>query len=262
MTFTLNADAEATYQQNGYYIARSLFTKDEARALRDEGHAIIDRLRERHDVRGTWQTVDDGKGIGTQADQAVLHHCHDMQLHSALFTRKLTDERLGQAFATLMGTDNVQLHHNKFFIKAPRRGAPFPLHQDWPFFPHRDETPMAAIVHLDEASEAKGCVHVVPGSHTRGRLAHVGDKQFYLPDGTVDMASTVALPAAAGDVLFFSYLMVHGSGVNTSDEARSTWLIQVRDPADAPTEDRHRSPGQGTMLRGMNAVSPPPPTSL
>lgn len=262
MANTLDSDAASTYRRFGYYLARGLFTRAEAQTLRDEGHAIVDRLRMQHDVHGAWQTSRTGEPNGTQADQGVLHHCHDVQLHSGLFTQMLCDDRLGSAFATLMGTENVQLHHNKLFIKAPERGAPFPLHQDWPFFPHRNETPVAAIVHLDEATEAKGCVHVVPRSHRRGRIAHTGDKQFYLEDGAVDMAHTVPVPAEAGDVLFFSYLTVHGSGVNTSDEARTTWLIQVRDPADSPTEDRHRSPGQGTMLRGANAANPPPPTSL
>ena len=39
-------------------------------------------------------------------------------------------------------------------------------------------------------------------------------------------------PAKAGDVLFFSYLTVHGSGV--SDEARTMLLVRLRDPGDPP----------------------------
>ena len=47
------------------------------------------------------------------------------------------------------------------------------------------------------------------------------------------------MPAEAGDALFFSYLTVHGSGVNVSAEARTTWLVQYRDPADRVIGDSH-----------------------
>jgi hypothetical protein len=45
---------------------------------------------------------------------------------------------------------------------------------------------------------------------------------------------------------------IHGSGVNTSSEARTTLLVQMRDPTDHPTVLRHLSRGQGMMLRGFD----------
>ena len=42
---------------------------------------------------------------------------------------------------------------------------------------------------------------------------------------------------------------IHGSGINVSNEARTTWLIQYRDPADRLVGNRHTgSLGQGMML--------------
>jgi hypothetical protein len=52
--------------------------------------------------------------------------------------------------------------------------------------------------------------------------------------------------------LFFSYLTIHGSGVNVSSEARTTLLVQMRDPADPPTVKTHESRGQGMLLRGID----------
>lgn len=57
-------------------------------------------------------------------------------------------------------------------------------------------------------------------------------------------------------MIFFSYLTVHASGVNVSDEARTTWLVQFRDPADPPLTDSHtHSLGQGMMLAGIDPTS-------
>src|SRR5262249_14959073 len=151
--------------------------------------------------------------------------------------------------ADLIGP-NVQLHHTKLFIKPPERGAPFPMHQDCPYFPHERHTMMAAIFHFDDAPEEKGCVRVVPGSHRLGLLEHLTEGNFPLPVEQYPVPEATPVPAQAGDVLFFTYLTIHGSGVNTSDEARTTLLVQMRDPADRPTVLRHLSRGQGMMLRG------------
>jgi phytanoyl-CoA hydroxylase len=138
------------------------------------------------------------------------------------------------------------------FVKPPEKGSPFPMHQDAPFFPHAKHTVGAAIFHFDDAPEEKGCVRVVPGSHRHGLLPHTEEGSWHLPFDQWPLDKAVPCPAEAGDVLFFHYFTVHGSGVNTSDEARTTLLVQYRDPTDQPTEDVHRSLGQGMMLRGVD----------
>lgn len=69
------------------------------------------------------------------------------------------------------------------------------------------------------------------------------------------MDRAIPTPAEAGDVLFISYLIIHGSGVNESDEERVTLLVQMRDPEDLPTVETHLSKGQGMMLRGINPIA-------
>jgi phytanoyl-CoA hydroxylase len=68
----------------------------------------------------------------------------------------------------------------------------------------------------------------------------------------------MACPAAAGDVLFFNYLTIHGSGVNSSDRTRRNVLFQYRDPADVPLlnaggQEDHVDWGMGLMVAGSNA---------
>ncbi len=92
----------------------------------------------------------------------------------------------------------------------------------------------------------------MPGTHLLGPIEHQREGGWILPFAQYPIESAVPCPAEAGDLLFFSYLTVHGSGINVSSEARTTWLVQMRDPADPPTVKTHRSRGQGMILRGID----------
>ena len=237
------------YDENGYLLVEGQFTPVEAKAFRDEAHALIDRLSQHADINPTW-------GSARQiAEGTRLLHCHNVQFYTAVFSRLLVDERLTGVAADLLGSQNVQLHHNKLFIKPPEKGSPFPMHQDYPYFPHQRQTMLAAIIHFDDAPLAKGCVRVVPGSHRRGPIAHNPEGGFHLPFDQYPLESSVPCEAKAGDMLFFNYLTIHGSGVNLSQEARTTLLVQMRDPEDKPLEDTHVSRGQGMMLRGYDPTA-------
>lgn len=182
----------------------------------------------------------------------MLLGCHNVQFYAAAFSQLIVDERLTGIAAGLIDSPNVQLHHTKMFIKPPEKGSPFPLHQDYPFFPHERHSMIAAIVHFDAAPVEKGCVCVVPGSHKLGPLEHEPEGNWHLPLDRYPLELAIPCPARAGDVLFFSYFTIHGSGINVSDEARTTVLIQMRDPLDHPTLKTHLSRGQGMMLRGID----------
>lgn len=239
------------YKENGYLLVEGLLSPQEAQVLHQECHALAERLAERKNIDATWESA--RQSVMTK-ERTQLLHCHDVQFYSAAFSRLLVDERFTSAAAELMQTPNVQLHHNKMFIKPPEKGSPFPMHQDHPFFPHERHSMIAAVFHFDDAPLEKGCLRVVPGSHKLGPLPHEAEGGWHLPFAEYPLESSTPCPAKAGDVLFFSYLTVHGSGVNVSDEARTTLLVQLRDPGDPPTNQEHQSRGQGTMLRGIDPV--------
>ncbi len=235
------------YRENGYLLVKGVFSKEEAAAFRREAHALIERLQATRNVEATWESAKE-----VTATKTSLLHCHDVQFQSAALTSLLVNDRLTAIAADVMDTPNVQLHHNKLFIKPPEKGSPFPMHQDQPFFPHDNDSMIAAIIHFDDAPLAKGCVRVVPGSHKLGAIPHVKEGGWHLPLDQYPLESSVPCEAEAGDVLLFSYLTIHGSGVNTSDEARTTLLVQMRDPLDPPSVLTHLSRGQGMMLRGVD----------
>jgi phytanoyl-CoA hydroxylase len=229
------------YAENGYLHVKQLISPEEAAYYRQELHSLADRMG---NADATWSSV----RASDPQKRLALTHCHDVQFYSAAFTRLLVDPRLIRFARGIIGP-NVQLHHTKMFIKPPERGAPFPLHQDYPYFPHTNHSMIAVIIHFDDAPVEKGCLCVVPGSHKLGPLEAVG-QDHHLPADRFPFEKATPLPAQAGDAIFMSYLLVHGSGINRSSEARTTVLIQMRDPADIPLNERHASRGQGMMLAG------------
>lgn len=245
----LTTEQVRRYREQGYLLVSGLFGAEQLDRLEASFDQLVARrLAAGAELDATWGGTRWRAREG--AERTVVLHTHDLQAYCAEWTRALVHDRWTAAMSDLIGGPNVQLHHTKLFLKPPEVGSPFPLHQDYPHFPHERHTMMAAVLHLTDASEEMGCLRVIPGSHRAGPLP-VGEHLHLDPDDyPVDRA--LPCPAVRGDVLFFSYLLVHGSGINRSQRTRKTVLVQVRDPADRQLTDNHRSHAQGLMLRGVH----------
>jgi phytanoyl-CoA hydroxylase len=233
------------YAEQGFLHVRGVFDPREVEDMREAIDRILaDVEGSEHDENHTWKAV---------AQEAVLKGFHNVQYHDAAFTRAAAHPRMVAVLRELIGP-NVQLHHTKMLVKPPEKGAPFPMHQDYPYFPHERHSVVAASVHLDDTDLENGCLRVVPGSHKQGPIEETGESNTL----EVPLEAGTPIPAAAGDVLFFNYLTVHGSGVNASDRTRRNVLFQYRDPEDPPVlnggREEHVNWGQGLMVAGRNPV--------
>jgi ectoine hydroxylase-related dioxygenase (phytanoyl-CoA dioxygenase family) len=246
------AEQATVFQEQGYLLLKGVFDRDEVEELRAAVAAIIDRAAQtRPDANHAWDAVRGDADVPA----TVLKGFHDLQYHAGPFTRALQHPRLVDALRIAIGP-NVQLHHTKMLVKPPEKGAPFPMHQDYPFFPHARHTVTAASVHLDDSNEENGCLFVVPGSHKLGPIADTGESNSLDADA-YPLESGMPVPAEAGDVLLFNYLTIHGSGVNRSERPRRNILFQYRDPEDEPLrtadgKEEHVDWGQGLMVAGEN----------
>ncbi|MBM7551507.1 phytanoyl-CoA dioxygenase family protein [Thalassobacillus pellis] len=237
----------AFYQENGYLLVKNVFNHEEVTRMQKGVDGIIQRATEAElDRNHAWQ----GDYLPKrELKKLVLKGFHDIHYQDASFTAALSHPNMNAILTELIGP-NVQLHHSKMLVKPPENGAAFPMHQDYPYFPHKNHTMLAASVHLDDADLENGCLHVVPGSHHQGPIPHRG--QHYLDAKEYPIDQGKACPAKAGDVLFFNYLTIHGSKPNTSDRTRRNVLFQLRDPEDPPVNNEHVNWGQGLMVCGQN----------
>ena len=217
-------DISTTYARDGYYLARGVFSEDMLVGLESDFDRIVAQLEHAGEATnarwpGAAMDVLDG-------GSSKLIHTHNVQRYSERWMRALQHDRfLGIAMA-ILGPD-VILHHTKLFQKPPRDGAPFPVHQDWWYFPTKHDTMIAATIFLTEADDRAGGFRLYPGSHKLGRMVDTSGLKpsEALKSYTFDAATPV--DARRGDVLFFSYFTLHASSMNRSDHVRKTVLVQM-----------------------------------
>lgn len=243
------AEIAAAFQRDGYFHARGVFTRDEVARLEEAFDRIVGQiLATGEETNARWSGPEMEK---MDASQAVVLHTHNVQQYSAEWLRALLHPSFLEVATAILGPD-VVLHHSKLFQKPGEHGAPFPMHQDWEYFPTARDTMMAGIIHVSEATDAMGCLRVYPGSHRRGRLEGAkGSTDRLLAEYPIEEATPVE--AEPGDVLFFHYCTIHGSMPNRSDRVRKTVLVQMH-AGDDRVEDGVVHPDERLTLAGWNSA--------
>lgn len=217
-------DPGTFFEQNGYYLARGVF--DEAMLLgleQDFDRIVAQLLQSGENVNARWKG---GNVDSLDGGSSTVVHTHNVHRYSARWLRAFLDERFLEVTRRILGPDIV-LHHSKLFQKPPREGAPFPVHQDWWYFPTKNDSMIAATIFVSDADEEMGGFSVYPGSHRLGRVEQSSGLQSSAVLDRHPLENATPVPARRGDVLFFSYFTLHGSPPNRSDRIRKTVLVQM-----------------------------------
>jgi len=119
-----------------------------------------------------------------------------------------------------------------FWIKEAQSPSYVGWHQDLQYWGLETEDLVNVWVALAPASEAAGCMHVLPGSH-RERLDHI---ETYAQDNmlsrgqelTIDVGerTPVAMALAPGEISLHDGRLAHGSGPNTTNDRRIGLSLQ------------------------------------
>lgn len=245
-------EIKATFDRDGVYLARGVFDPATVGQLEVDFDRIVGQLVDsRESIDATWATAP-RDGAPTE-----VVHTHNVQSYSSRWLEAILDPRLLDIAEAILGPD-VLLHHTKLFQKPNGAGSPFPMHQDWRYFPTSDDRMIAAIIHVSAATAEMGCVAAYPGSHRLGRLPSTsGAPRYDDADAYRQFAERYPIGEATvyeaepGDVLFLSCLTIHGSGPNLSPATRKTVLVQLY-AGDAELEPADH-PVVGLALRGWNA---------
>ncbi len=137
----------------------------------------------------------------------------------------------------LLGPD-LRFHHSKLNFKSAGGGEEIRWHQDIPFWPHSNYSPLTIGVYLTDVDDDMAPMGVFAGSH-KGPISRLrdadGDWTGSLSDAEVadlDMSRLRWLAGPRGTVTVHNSRIVHGSKANLSDRMRPL-LLHTYAPTDA-----------------------------
>ena len=238
------------FREKGYIKLEQMYSPDEVEDMGNELDYIMETFASWDAAwKGPWRKdyMDE-----EEDEKATLVAIHELQHYSAAWSRAVTKRELGDAVGDLLGSDAVELHHVTLHAKPPDKGAPFPMHQDLPFFPHVDNRYVDCLVHLNDADETSGCIKFLTGSHLNGKLEHItgAGTAPHLPTDEYRLEDAVSVPAKAGDVVLFTLWTIHGSAVNHSPDWRRLVRLGFRDPRNM--QEKGQALGRpGLLVKGV-----------
>ncbi|CAG4984234.1 unnamed protein product [Colias eurytheme] len=249
----LTKEQKQFYEENGYIVLKKLIKGKELERLSEEYDKLFKRKNDGK-LESSW--VGSEENHRASDSPYTVKGIHNLQMHHAVFGKYLYNDDLLDAIEDIIGTENIALHHTKAHYKPPEKGAAYPMHQDYPYFPYAKDSMTAALLFLDDADVENGTLFVYPGSHKLGPLEDMGPKEgsnfHYVDQKKFPLEKALPVIVEAGDVVIFSYLMVHGSSPNLSQRPRRMLLAQVYDAHDKPVGGEPGQPGKGWLLRGVN----------
>lgn len=158
------------------------------------------------------------------------------------------------AFEGLIGPD-ILCYSMAFRAKGPDRATHAGWHQDSAYSRIEPIMVLAALA-LSPVTVENGCLRVIPGSHLGGLLNHADseDPHSILARGQsitdpIDEAQAVPMVLRPGEVGFFDYRIVHGSGPNLTDDTRLMLLVEMMPASARQGEGRETA----MLVRGDDA---------
>ncbi len=150
--------------------------------------------------------------------------------------------------------EDISIFRSMFMNKPAKKGTMLPWHQDVGAGWGIDATPTTTVwTALDDTTVENGCVQIVPGSHKLGILneGHFTSKEdqveYCKPEKVID------LEVGAGEAVLINNLVLHRSGVNTTDRPRRALSAAYMDAATRNIRTGDHYP----IVFGQNALKPP-----
>lgn len=168
----------------------------------------------------------------------------EFRLVNAMLPSKYRPELVGNIFFQVAQSVADQLYsgtavmdYEQFLAKKPQKeNAEFAMHQDLGYWPKTQNTWTATFsLALSDSDLENGCLQVCPGTNKEADLrSHQPkddgrDASHTLVIESKPTDQLVYLPVKRGAVTIHDERIVHGSGGNTSEQWRKTYVMAFRD---------------------------------
>ena len=205
----LTAEQLNHYKNKGYISPVSALSSSEAKEISDE----IEKIEKE------WPGALEG------INRNYIH------LISPIFNKVCLNKNILDAVESVIGK-NILICGTTLFIKNPNEKGFVSFHQDAKYIglePHNWVTVWLAVT---DANEHNGCMRMLPGSHKENLKNHEQkfDENNLSTRGQtitgVPLNKTEPVILKAGQISLHHPLVVHGSGINKSNDRRIGFVIQ------------------------------------
>ena len=230
----------ADFHRDGYLFARGLFSEAEMQSL----HRIA--KADQQLVAEVYTRLD---ANGAETKLAVRN-----ELVDSPYSAVVRSERVARTMERLLD-DEVYHYHHKMMLKEPRVGGAWEWHQDYGYWYQNGciyPDMGSCLIAVDRASKVNGCLQVLRGSHSIGRVEHVaiGDQTGADP-ARVEAAKLrhelVYCEMEPGDALFFHANLLHRSDANTSEHPRWSLICCYNTKHNDPIIENGRHPNYSPL---------------
>ena len=205
----LNSDQLRQYNEKGYVAPIDALSKKEANEVREELEFIEKK----------WPNELDGLG---------RNYVH---LISPVFNKVCYNSKILDAVESIIGK-NILICGTTLFIKNPNEKGFVSFHQDAKYIGLEPHNWVTAWVAITDANEENGCMRMWGGSHKANLKNHNQkfDENNLLTRGqtieNVPVNETKPVILKAGQMSLHHPKVVHGSGLNKSNDRRIGFVIQ------------------------------------
>ena len=220
------------YQENGFLIARSLFSNEEIELLGQTARA--DNAMDKSST-----SRDDGDGNAVRL--ALWNHPGN-----GIYGMFARSKRLVNRVEQLLD-DEAYHYHSKMVLKDAKIGGAWAWHQDYGYwyqngvlFPNL----CSVMIAVDKATIENGCMQVIRSSHKLGRVNHIltGDQagaDMERVEEAKKKLELVHVTMDPGDALFFHSNLLHASAANESDHSRWAMICCYNAKSNDPYKESH-----------------------
>ena len=220
------------YKENGFLIARSLFSNEEIELLGQTARA--DNAMDKSST-----SRDDGDGNAVRL--ALWNHPGD-----GIYGMFARSKRLVNRVEQLLD-DEAYHYHSKMVLKDAKIGGAWAWHQDYGYwyqngvlFPNL----CSVMIAVDKATIENGCMQVIRSSHKLGRVNHIltGDQagaDMERVEEAKKKLELVHVTMDPGDALFFHSNLLHASAANESDHSRWAMICCYNAKSNDPYKESH-----------------------
>ena len=197
------------YSDNGYVAPIDILSKNEAFEIRAEIENIEDKWP--NELNGN------GRNYAHMISPTLDGICHNSKILDAV--------------ESIIG-NNILICGTTLFIKNPYEKGFVSFHQDATYIGLEPHNWVTAWLAITDTNEKNGCMRMLPGSHKNNIMHHEQkyDEGNLLTRGqtieNVSFKKTTPLVLNAGQMSLHHPKVIHGSGLNKSNDRRIGFVIQ------------------------------------